>query len=139
MGQVTDAAAARRADDMRALLEPGSIRAVFQPIVRLSDLAHWLPHSAPGGGKGDLRRSRLQRELDEAPGARADGGVILDHLARSGCGEHRGTLEQLALALLRNEVLLREDIDRIMAGTPRMERRRGSGLRVVATEPPPGD
>jgi EAL domain-containing protein (putative c-di-GMP-specific phosphodiesterase class I) len=39
MGQVTDAAAARRADDMRALLEPGSIRAVFQPIVRLTDLA----------------------------------------------------------------------------------------------------
>jgi diguanylate cyclase (GGDEF)-like protein len=39
MGQVTDAAAARRADDMRALLEPGAIRAVFQPIVRLTDLA----------------------------------------------------------------------------------------------------
>ena len=26
------------ADDFRALLEPGAIRAVFQPIVRLSDL-----------------------------------------------------------------------------------------------------
>ena len=26
------------ADDFRVLLEPGAIRAVFQPIVRLSDL-----------------------------------------------------------------------------------------------------
>jgi len=26
------------ADDFRALLEPGAIRAVFQPIVRLADL-----------------------------------------------------------------------------------------------------
>src|ERR1700748_942263 len=29
----------RGAEDFRALLEPGAIRAVFQPIVRLSDLA----------------------------------------------------------------------------------------------------
>ena len=28
-----------RADDFRALLAPGAIRAVFQPIVRLSDLS----------------------------------------------------------------------------------------------------
>jgi cell division protease FtsH len=54
-------------------------------------------------------------------------------------GEHRGKLEQLALALLRNEVLVREDIDRIMAGVPRVERSRSAGLRVVATEPPPRD
>src|SRR3954468_17205929 len=29
---------ARAADDFRELLEPGAIRAVFQPIVRLTDL-----------------------------------------------------------------------------------------------------
>jgi cell division protease FtsH len=51
-------------------------------------------------------------------------------------GEHRDKLDALAHALLRHEVLLREDIERIMAGTPPLQRRRGAGLRVVATEPP---
>ena len=46
----------------------------------------------------------------------------------------RGKLEELALALLEHEVLEREDIDRIMDGVPRMERRPGvAGLRVVAS------
>src|SRR5687767_5026901 len=45
--------------------------------------------------------------------------------------EHRDKLDEMAAALLRNEVLERADIDRIMAGTPRF-RRAGSGLRVVA-------
>jgi cell division protease FtsH len=45
----------------------------------------------------------------------------------------RDKLEQLALALLEHEVLERDDIDRIMAGVPRMERRPGiAGLRMVA-------
>jgi cell division protease FtsH len=45
----------------------------------------------------------------------------------------RAKLEELALALLDHEVLERHDIDRIMDGVPRMERRAGvAGLRVVA-------
>ncbi len=44
----------------------------------------------------------------------------------------RDKLEEFALALLEREVLEREDIDRIMRGVPRMERRPGRGLRVVA-------
>jgi cell division protease FtsH len=87
--------------------------------------------SAEGGAVSDrtrqLRDEEQQHLADEAH--RGAQRLIV---------EHRGTLEQLAAELLRNEVLVREDIDRIMAGTPRMERRRGQGLRVVAAEPPPG-
>ena len=49
--------------------------------------------------------------------------------------EHRDKLDELARSLLENEVLERGDIDRIMDGTPRLERTRGNGLRVVAIEP----
>jgi len=44
----------------------------------------------------------------------------------------REKLEEFALALLEHEVLERADIARIMRGVPRMERRPGRGLRVVA-------
>ncbi|HET8951402.1 MAG TPA: hypothetical protein VFN44_12865, partial [Solirubrobacteraceae bacterium] len=46
--------------------------------------------------------------------------------------DHRTKLDQLASALLRNEVLERKDIDRIMEGVPRFHRSPGQGLRVVA-------
>ena len=52
--------------------------------------------------------------------------------------EHREKLDELARSLLENEVLERSDIDRIMDGTPRLERTRGNGLRVVAIEPTGG-
>ncbi len=46
----------------------------------------------------------------------------------------RDKLEEIARALLEHEVLEREDIDVIMKGVPRMERRAGvAGLRVVAS------
>ena len=45
----------------------------------------------------------------------------------------RDKLEEIARQLLEHEVLEREDIDTIMQGVPRMERRPGvAGLRVVA-------
>ena len=49
---------------------------------------------------------------------------------------HREKLEEFALALLEHEVLERDDIARIMRGVPRMERRPGHGLRVVAAVAP---
>jgi len=50
-------------------------------------------------------------------------------------GAQRGKLEEFARALLEREVLERGDIDVIMRGVPRMERRAGvAGLRVVAAE-----
>lgn len=85
--------------------------------------------SAEGGAVSDrtrqLRDEEQQYLTDEAHRA-----------AHRLIGEHRGKLEQLALELLRNEVLVREDIDRIMAGVKPVERPRAAGLRVVATEPP---
>jgi cell division protease FtsH len=86
--------------------------------------------SAEGGAVSDrtrqLRDDEQQHLADEA--MRGAQRLILGH---------RDKLEQLASALLRNEVLLRQDIDEIMRGTPRLERLPGQGLRVVAASPPP--
>jgi cell division protease FtsH len=72
----------------------------------------------------ELRDDEQQHLADEAKRAAAK--LI---------SEHRDKLDQLAAALLRNEVLERQDIDRIMAGTEPV--RRGAGdLRMVAAEPP---
>jgi cell division protease FtsH len=48
---------------------------------------------------------------------------------------HREKLDELAAGLLRHEVLERADIERIMAGVPRMQRAPGRGLRVVGATP----
>jgi hypothetical protein len=45
---------------------------------------------------------------------------------------HRAQLDALAGELLESEVLDRDAIERIMQGVPRLERRPGVGLRVVA-------
>jgi cell division protease FtsH len=50
--------------------------------------------------------------------------------------DHRAKLDELARMLLEREVLVRGDIERIMAGVPRLERHPGTGLRVVAAQPP---
>ena len=74
--------------------------------------------SAHGGEVSDrtreLRDDEQQHLADEAK--RAATRLIF---------EHRDKLDEMAAALLRNEVLERPDIDRIMAGTPRF--RRGAG------------
>jgi cell division protease FtsH len=84
--------------------------------------------SAHGGEVSDrtreLRDEEQQHLTDEAK--RAAARLIVDH---------RDKLDEMAAALLRNEVLERADIDRIMAGTPRF-RRAAAGLRVVAAEAP---
>jgi cell division protease FtsH len=48
---------------------------------------------------------------------------------------HRSQLDALARELLEHEVLDRDAIDRIMDGTPRLERAPGVGLRVAAATP----
>ncbi len=53
---------------------------------------------------------------------------------------HREVLEEFAQELLEKEVLGRSDIDRIMDGIPRIDRRPARNLRIVATDPtPPAD
>jgi cell division protease FtsH len=87
--------------------------------------------SAHGGEVSDrtreLRDEEQQHLADEAK--RAAGRLI---------SEHRDKLDEMASELLRNEVLERSDIERIMAGTPRFRRGAG-GLRVVAAEAPAQD
>ena len=82
--------------------------------------------SAHGGEVSDrtreLRDEEQQHLADEAK--RSAGRLIT---------MHRDKLDEMAAALLRNEVLERADIDRIMAGTARFKRA-SSGLRVVAAE-----
>jgi cell division protease FtsH len=81
--------------------------------------------SAHGGEVSDrtreLRDEEQQHLTDEAK--RGAARLIV---------QHRDKLDEMAAALLRNEVLERADIDRIMAGTPRFKR--AGGLRVVAAE-----
>jgi cell division protease FtsH len=48
---------------------------------------------------------------------------------------HRVQLEELAGALLRNEVLERDDLDRILGDVPRVERPAHLGLRIAAADP----
>ena len=85
--------------------------------------------SAEGGAVSDrtrnLRDEEQQHLTDEA--MRCAARLITDH---------RTKLDQLASALLRNEVLERRDIDRIMEGVPRFHRSPGQGLRVVAATRP---
>ena len=88
--------------------------------------------SAEGGLVSDhtreLRDDEQQHLSDEA--MRGAVKLILDH---------RPLLDELAAGLLKNEVLERGDIERIMDGTPRFHRTPGQGLRVVAIEPPKED
>ena len=50
---------------------------------------------------------------------------------------HRGKLDELAHALLDGEVLEREDIERIMADVPRVDRKPRVALRMASAEAPP--
>jgi cell division protease FtsH len=110
-------------------------------LSRVSDISRSMVHeyamgtsitsrkvSTHGGEVSDrtreLRDEEQQHLTDEAK--RAATRLLVDH---------RDKLDELATALLRNEVLERADIDRIMAGTPRFKRAAG-GLRMVAADTP---
>jgi cell division protease FtsH len=60
-------------------------------------------------------------------------------IARDILTTHRTKLDELAETLLDQEVLERSDLDRILAGLPRAERRSSAPLRLAAVDPtPPG-
>ena len=88
--------------------------------------------SAEGGAVSD----RTRRMRDEEQQHLADEAL---RGARRLVTGHREQLDELALALLHNEVLERGDIDRIMQGVPRLRRAPHQGLRVVAASAPPPD
>jgi cell division protease FtsH len=80
---------------------------------------------AEGGSVSDRTRQLRDEEQQHLTNEALRGAMRL-------ITEHRAKLDQLAGALLRNEVLERRDIDRIMEGVPRFHRAPGQGLRVVA-------
>jgi cell division protease FtsH len=81
--------------------------------------------SAEGGAVSDRTRQLRDEEQQHLTDEAMRGAARVIH-------EHRDKLDALAGALLRNEVLERGDIDRIMEGVPRLYRSPGHGLRVVA-------
>jgi cell division protease FtsH len=82
---------------------------------------------------GAASSEQFRRVLDEEQQALA---YEAQRAAQELINGQRGKLEELARALLEHEVLEREDIDHIMEGVPRMERRPGVvGLRMVAAAP----
>ena len=81
--------------------------------------------SAEGGQVSDRTRQLRDEEQQHLCDEALRGAITL-------ISDHRSKLDQLAGALLRNEVLERKDIDRIMEGVPRFHRSPGQGLRVVA-------
>jgi cell division protease FtsH len=85
--------------------------------------------SAEGGQVSD--RTRQMR--DEEQQHLADEAM---RMAVRLINDYRPQLDQLAHALLRNEVLERADIDRVMEGIPRFHRSPGHGLRMVAAQAP---
>jgi len=59
-----------------------------------------------------------------------------ERAARQLISTHRDYLDAIAAALLERETLERRDLERILDGLPRIERRPGgAGLRVVASDP----
>jgi cell division protease FtsH len=81
--------------------------------------------SAEGGAVSDRTRQLRDEEQQHLADEAMRGAIKI-------ITQHRDRLDLLAGALLRNEVLERNDIDRIMDGVPRLHRMPGAGLRVVA-------
>jgi cell division protease FtsH len=84
--------------------------------------------SAEGGAVSDRTRQLRDEEQQHLADEAMRGAVRI-------ITGHRDKLDKLAHSLLRNEVLDRAEIDRIMDGVPRLHRMPGQGLRVVAARP----
>jgi cell division protease FtsH len=85
------------------------------------------PQRAVHEGDGDseqFRRVRDEEQQELAYEAQRAANTLLSN--------HREKLDEIAEQLLTHEVLEREQLDTIMRGVPRMARKPGVGLRVVA-------
>jgi cell division protease FtsH len=119
-------------DDLNRVAETS--RAMVHDYAMGTTLAS-LRVSAEGGAVSDKTRQMRDEEQQHL----ADEAL---RMAMRLVREHREQLDALAFALLRNEVLLREDIERIMADVPRQADPGASNLRIVAASDgtvPPAD
>jgi cell division protease FtsH len=107
-------------------------------LKRVAQVTHAMVHDYAMGAAGSAPRAvasddnnseQFRRIRDEEQQELA---FNAQQAAHSMLNANREKLDEFALALLDHEVLEREEIDRIMRGVPRMERRMGHGLRVVA-------
>jgi cell division protease FtsH len=106
-------------------------------LKRVADISHSMVHdfamgNAPVGRspEGDVRLSETTLRIRDEE--RQD---LIEDARRAALKlilGYRELLEALAAELLAHEVLERDSIDRIMAGTPRLERAPGVGLRAAA-------
>ncbi len=106
-------------------------------LKRVADIAHSMVHDyamgSAGVGRspdGDVRLSETTLRLRDEE--RRELTEEARRAARRMIVTHREYLDALANELLEHEVLDRDAIERIMHGVPRLERRPGVGLRVVA-------
>jgi cell division protease FtsH len=112
-------------------------------LKRVAAIAHSMVHDyamgTAGVGRvpdGDIRLSETTLRIRDEE--RQD---LIEEARRAALkmiAAHRGQLDALASELLEREVLVRDSIDRIMAGVPRLARTPGVGLRVVAAAMPAG-
>jgi cell division protease FtsH len=113
-------------------------------LKRVADIAHSMVHDyamgSAGVGRtpdGDVRLSETTLRLRDEE--RRELIEEARRAARRMIVAHRLQLDTLANELLSSEVLDREAIERIMSGVPKLERRPGVGLRVVAATAMPED
>ena len=130
--------AARRARRGGDRVRRGHHRRVRRPQARRRDLA--LDGARVRDGHRRSPRARCRPRAARCRTARAScatrsSSTWPTRRCAAPCGSSTSTATsstRLASALLRNEVLERGDIDRIMEGVPRLYRIAGPGLRVVA-------
>jgi cell division protease FtsH len=106
-------------------------------LKRVADIAHSMVHDyamgSAGVGRspdGDVRLSETTLRLRDEE--RRELIEEARRAARRMISGHRAQLDALAGELLENETVDRDAIERIMEDVPRLERRPGVGLRVVA-------
>ena len=109
-------------------------------LKRVADISHSMIHDFAMGNahvgrspEGDVRLSETTLRIRDEE--RQD---LIEEARRAALKlivAHRRQLDELARELLEHEVLDRDAIDRVMAGTPRLERAPGVGLRIVAATP----
>jgi cell division protease FtsH len=114
-------------------------------LQRVSELTHAMVHQYGMGSQSNAPRAVRESEhvSDLTRRIRDEEQQELAFEAHRHAHElittHRETLELFASELLENEVLERPQIDKIMDGVPRIERRPPSRLRVAAASKPPPD
>jgi cell division protease FtsH len=117
------------ADDLKRVAEISS--AMVSEYAMGTDLSS---HRLASDTAADFASEATRRLRDQEQQALAE---EAQRAAYALIATHRELLDELATTLLRNEVIEREDIERIVGDTPREEPSTGARLRIAAAKPPP--